>query len=189
MYMRMSVEEFKIWSKGKNLHVQVQGGYNSKSTTNSSIIQPGEIKSSLFEYETEEKKKNKYRNQKVYVYSCGMILYQKDERFGKPVEVFDSVKEYNRWTELKSLAAKNVIFSLKRQVVLLIQEAFESNGEKIRAIEYKADFMYQDTKGNIIIEDVKGFDKITQKHITTKDFQLKWKLLKYRYPNYIFRIV
>ena len=54
-------------------------------------------------------------------------------------------------------------------------------------ISYVADFVYF-RNGQQVIEDVKGFDEKTKKHITTKDFRLKWKLLKYLYPQYTFEI-
>lgn len=39
-----------------------------------------------------------------------------------------------------------------------------------------------------VIEDVKAFDKKTQKFRTTETFNIKWKLLQAKYPNYKFRL-
>jgi hypothetical protein len=39
-----------------------------------------------------------------------------------------------------------------------------------------------------VVEDVKPFDNVLQKHRLTKDFVLKWKLLQAKYPAYRFRI-
>lgn len=135
-----------------------------------------------------EKKKNKYRNEKVYVYKNGVTCYGKPSvLYDKPIYTFDSIKEFRRWEELKLFETTGVISGLKRQVPLLIQEKFQYNDETIQAIRYQADFMYvQD--GKTIVEDVKGKDSSTGKYITTKDFTLKWKLLKYHYPDYQFRI-
>ena len=134
-------------------------------------------------------KSPKYRNKKVYVYKDGFVSTgEKLESHGKPKDIFDSVREYNRWCELVLMQKANLISNLSRQEVLVIQSAFERNGEKIRAIEYKADHSYT-KNGQQIIEDVKGFNEREQRHINlTKDFKLKWKLLKQLYPNKIFQI-
>lgn len=69
-------------------------------------------------------------------------------------------------------------------------KAVSRDGEKLRAIVYKADFMYiNNTDGETIVEDVKPFDKKSGKYLTTKDFKLKWKLLKAKYKDYWFRMV
>lgn len=128
-------------------------------------------------------KKNKYWARKVFVYESGMTAETgKLEGQGKVVEIFDSEKEYTRWQELKLLAAAGQIAELKRQVPLVIQEAFEYEGSRVLPIVYVADFMYiQD--GQTVVEDVKGFDKKAEKYRETEAFRLKWKLLKAKYPN------
>ena len=46
----------------------------------------------------------KYRNVKVYVYANGYVSYGvKLPAPAKPIDVFDSTKEYNRWNELQLL--------------------------------------------------------------------------------------
>lgn len=133
-------------------------------------------------------KNSKYRNKKVYEYEDGYeALFPSIQGHGDIRYVFDSIKEYERWKELLLLQQAGKISGLSRQKELLIQEAFKYREENINAIFYKADFMYiQD--GQTVIEDVKGFDKETQQYVTTKDFKLKWKLLKHRYPEYEFRL-
>ena len=141
--------------------------------------------------DAEQPKGNKYHNQKVFVYEDGFCCFgKKDPAHGKPVTVYDSVKEFNRWNELLLLEKAGAVKDLRRQVTLTIQEAFRCRGEKIQAIQYKADFMYRDAKHNweTVVEDVKGFSEKTGKYITTKDFTLKWKLLKCKYPEYWFEI-
>lgn len=129
----------------------------------------------------------KYRNRKVYVYAGGLALYKKDERFGSVTAVYDSEKEYKRHNELMIAEKAGMICNLKRQVPFQIQEPCERHGKKINAIVYKADFCYE-RNGERVVEDVKGFDEKKQKHITTKDFNLKWKLLQYKYPDFVFEI-
>ena len=134
------------------------------------------------------KKKNKYRNVKVYEYASGLISYNKNEiDAGKILFVYDSIKEYKRWRELLILQQTGKIQELKRQIRLIIQESFTYHDKRIRAIEYVADFFYI-KDGKTIVEDVKPFDVKADKYRLTKDFSLKWKLLKYRYPDYYFEI-
>lgn len=142
------------------------------------------------ENEAQEKKevKNKYLNKKLYEYENGVVSESKnEEKCGKIIYTFDSVKEYERWKELQILQVGGEITDLERQIALLIQPAFAYRGTKIRKIEYVADFIYKKSD-EIVVEDVKPFDKKKQKYRLTKDFSLKWKLLKYRYPQYIFKI-
>ena len=135
-------------------------------------------------------KPNKHRNTRMYEHENGVTINYKDEaRFGKVVASFDSIKESNRWAELKMLEKAGQISELKRQVVMIIQEETKYRGEKIRAISYKADFQYVGPDGITVVEDVKAFDNRTQKYITTKDFNLKWKLLKAKYPKVKFIIL
>ena len=133
-----------------------------------------------------KKPKNKYRNIKVYEYSDGFVSASnfKDEH-GAIINTYDSVKEYNRWNQLKLLEKAGEITELERQKSLLVQEAFTYNTRKINKINYIADFVYK-KDGILFVEDVKPFDEEKKKYRLTKDFQLKWKLLKYRYPDYQF---
>lgn len=161
--MRMSEKEFKKFSED---HSDIISKSNKKYKYN---------------------KKNKYRNTKVYIYN-GMPSYIKLDN--KEYEaVFDSIKEFHRWNELKTLEKTGVLCKLERQKKFVIQPAFKYKDEKIREIAYKADFFYQDKDGNFIVEDVKGFDRKTGKFLTTEEFNLKWKLLKAKYPEYEFKIV
>ena len=131
--------------------------------------------------------KNKFKNTVVYVYG-DMPSYVRlpDKRYDL---VFDSLKEYQRYCELKMLEKSGDITQLERQKKITIQPAFKYKDEKIREIAYRADFFYCDSNGRFIVEDVKAYDKKKQKYLTTKDFNLKWKLLKYKYPEYDFRII
>lgn len=82
---------------------------------------------------------------------------------------FDSQKEAARFDELMLMLRAGNISELRLQPEFTIQEAFTTpQGERIRAIRYRADFQYvQD--GQTVVEDVKGF--------RTKDYELKKKLM------------
>lgn len=131
----------------------------------------------------------KYRNVRMYIYSGGIPSSVKDPSLGDVELVFDSKKEYSRWLELKMLERAGVITSLELQKPLVIQgEVIRKDGQVIRPIVYKADFMYVEN-GTVIVEDVKGIDSRTGKAITTDVFALKWKLLQALYPDYEFVVV
>ena len=93
---------------------------------------------------------------------------------------FDSKKEANRFRELKLLEKIGEISNLVLQPIYVLQESFEYKGKKIRAIKYIGDFEYREVKtGNKVLEDTKGFK--------TKDYLIKVKLLKNKYPDIDFR--
>lgn len=95
--------------------------------------------------------------------------------------VHDSRKEAVRWNELKLLEKAGKIHELRRQMeFLLIPPQYEEittgkRGKKPkkklleRGVVYRADFVYHDEKGEIIVEDTKGYK--------TKDYIIKRKLL------------
>ena len=91
--------------------------------------------------------------------------------------VFDSKKEYKRYTELQWLERAGEIRLLKRQVrFTLIPPHYEDTAEKgkPKCIEreccYVADFVYHDAKtGEIVVEDTKGF--------RTPEYIIKRKLM------------
>lgn len=80
-------------------------------------------------------------------------------------QVFDSVKEFQRWGELKILQRAGKISNLQRQVKFELIPKQE--GE--RACHYVADFVYINDKGETVVEDAKGFK--------TEVFRLKKKLM------------
>ena len=70
---------------------------------------------------------------------------------------FDSIKEANRYTELKYLLQAKEIFNLRLQPKFILQQAFKRNKKTYRKIEYLADFYYFDNKSQThVVEDVKG---------------------------------
>lgn len=180
--LSMSKEEYEklTGKKAPTRKPLPQGKTGGKQSTTNKQATPEQVP---------KKKPNKYRNTKIYVFADGFTSTDKGEQgHGKVEQVFDSRKEHERWLELKLLEKSGKIEYLKTQMCICIQPAFVSKtGEKIRAIEYKADFFYI-KNGETIIEDVKGIDKKTGKPVTTKEFALKWKLLQALYPEYYFKI-
>lgn len=95
---------------------------------------------------------------------------------------FDSKREAQRYTELKLLLKAKKIKDLELQPKFELQPHYKKNGKTVRAITYIADFMYTDTEtGKIVVEDVKG--------MRTEVFNIKKKMLEYKYPDLDLRIV
>ena len=90
---------------------------------------------------------------------------------------FDSIKEKNRYQQLKLLELAGLISELELQKEFVLQPSYVNNNNKrIRAITYKADFVYFDKeKKKYIVEDVKG--------MRTEIYKLKKKILEYQYSN------
>ena len=90
---------------------------------------------------------------------------------------FDSAKEAARYGELLLMLRAGAIKELRLQPEFTLQEAFTTpEGEKIRAMRYRADFSYRrrvkegpDIRWESVIEDVKGY--------RTKEYEQKKKLM------------
>lgn len=94
---------------------------------------------------------------------------------------FDSKKEARRAETLAMQEQFGIIHGLEFQKSFELQAAYTNNkGEKIRAITYKADFVYT-MQGRRIVEDVKG-----SKKTLTDVYKIKRKLFEYKYPEYYF---
>ena len=101
------------------------------------------------------------------------------------VHVFDSKKEAQRFDELMLLLKAGQIRNLKLQPQFTLQESYvSSDGERIRAIRYTADFSYErrtklDAEGVIfwpkVVEDCKS------SATKTKDFEIRKRLLNDRF--------
>lgn len=73
-------------------------------------------------------------------------------------EKFDSKKEYARWCELSLMQRAGQITDLRRQVKYqLIPATRKSDGKLERECSYVADFVYKDSDGKTVVEDVKGY--------------------------------
>lgn len=91
---------------------------------------------------------------------------------------FDSIKEKNRYIELKLLERAGLIKNLQLQYEFELQPAFILNKKKIRKISYIADFYYFDNELNdFIIEDTKG--------MRTEVYKIKKKMFEYKYKKEI----
>lgn len=83
--------------------------------------------------------------------------------------IFDSIREANRYCELRLLQRAGEIHSLE------LQKRFEliPKHGKERAVYYVADFVYKDRNGAEVVEDTKG--------CKTKEYIIKRKLMLWRY--------
>ncbi len=88
--------------------------------------------------------------------------------------VFDSKAESARYQELKLLERAHQIKNLQLQIPFELVP--KQSGE--RAVKYIADFVYSES-GETVVEDCKG--------MKTKEYIIKRKLFKQKYPEYIFR--
>ena len=130
---------------------------------------------------TEKPKETKYHNKPTErVTPSGAVL------------VFDSQKEARRYDVLIQRLQMGQIRDLRLQVDFTLQEAYtDPEGNRVRAIRYKADFTYKErdaaeetlaaSKGwpceswRLVVEDVKSRATKTQK------YEIKKKLLKERF--------
>ena len=106
---------------------------------------------------------------------------------------FDSQKEARRYDELAALEQARAIRNLRMQVDFTLQEAYtDTEGRRVRAIRYKADFTYEKKRNTgtiavpgcglvacpewrIVVEDVKS------RATKTKQYIMKRKMMKERF--------
>jgi hypothetical protein len=87
---------------------------------------------------------------------------------------FDSVREANRWQELKLMERAHEITELQRQVPFkLVPTCKTRRGKTVYGVSYIADFVYKDKMGRQVVEDAKG--------IKTEVYKLKYKLMLWIY--------
>lgn len=107
--------------------------------------------------------------------------YNRQNKYNsRPTEVdgieFDSIRESQRYKELKLLEAAGEISHLELQPKVILQDKFKHKGKMIRAITYRADFAYFDEKKKqSVIEDVKGME--------TDVFKIKKKMFLKKYGD------
>lgn len=103
--------------------------------------------------------KSKYHNEKAV-----RIMPNGTQR------TFDSQKEARRFDELVVLLRAGKIRNLRLQQTFTLQESYvDASGETVRAITYKADFVYTLPDGRKVIEDTKG--------VRTAAYQMKRKMM------------
>lgn len=101
---------------------------------------------------------------------------------------FDSQIEGERYLQLRSMAEAGDISNLMCQPKFVLQDGFtDSDGKRVRAITYTADFQYTDSDGNDIVEDVKPSRKAKAEN--TREGTLRVKMFKYKFRQYQFRLV
>ena len=109
--------------------------------------------------------KNKYGNKKITVNG----------------ETFDSMKEYNRWCELKLLERAGEIYDLDRQhkfEIIPTQRDLDGNILE-RSVTYIADFTYKEKKTRkLVVEDTKGYK--TPEYILKRKMLLYWNGIRIR---------
>ena len=111
----------------------------------------------------------KYRNRKC-------------EMFGL---TFDSQSEMERFLELREMQQDGLIHHLECQPSFVLLEGFKDcDGKTERAIKYKGDFKYIDINGRMVVEDVKS-----RATAASRDWSLRRKLFKHRFPNVALREV
>jgi len=94
-------------------------------------------------------------------------------------KIFDSKKEAKRYLELKLLERAGKIKELKTQPKFLLFETMRIENRTLRKMYYIADFEYIDEQGRRVVEDVKGF--------RTKDYNVKIRAFREKYPDVIFK--
>ena len=97
---------------------------------------------------------------------------------------FDSIKEKNRYVELKLLERAGEIKDLILQQKFILQDSFKYQDKTERAITYSVDFSYYECESNLhVVEDVKGYRK-------AGNYPIKRKLFLFKYGDvYDFREV
>lgn len=94
---------------------------------------------------------------------------------------FDSLMEADRYQYLKLLQHAGIISELELHPEFVLIEPFKKLGKKKRGHKYKADFMYRDESGQMIVEDVKG--------VIARDFPLRRTLFDYKFPDIVLKVV
>ncbi len=106
---------------------------------------------------------------------------EKYGRIKKTVDgiIFDSTCEAEAWRILKLWEAAGAITELEVQPEFQLEPGFVIDGKKVRAIKYRADFLFV-KDGRKTVVDVKG--------VRTQAFDIKAKLFKARFPQLVFEI-
>lgn len=114
------------------------------------------------ESEKEAAKQKKYRN----------VSDERATEDGNTIK-FDSKKEARRFDELMILLNAGAISDLRLQADFTLQEAYTlPNGNRVRAIRYKADFTYM-KDGKLVVEDVKSSATKTRVYAIKKKMMLE----------------
>ena len=85
----------------------------------------------------------------------------------------DSKREAAHWEVLKLLEQSGQISELQRQVSFELAQAVVLDGRKRPPLRYVADFVYRDSAGRVVVEDVKG--------VRTQGYRIKRHLMRVAY--------
>ena len=94
---------------------------------------------------------------------------------------FDSRDESLYYEALKDMKAKGLIKDFELQPKYLLQEGFEKDEKKYRAIKYIADFRVINNDNSSFVVDIKG--------MLTTEFKIKMKLFNYKYPDIELKLI
>ena len=94
------------------------------------------------------------------------------------VRTFDSAREASRYDELALMIKANAIRNLRIQPQFTLKESYiTANGDRSRAVTYRADFSYEARGENgawhFVVEDVKS-----ERTRQNKDYRIKVKLMQ-----------
>jgi hypothetical protein len=122
-----------------------------------------------------------FRRSESGALSCVEPRREKYGRIKKTVDgiVFDSTVEAEAWRILKLWEAAGAITELEVQPEFQLEPGFMVDGKKVRAIKYRADFLFV-KDGRKTCVDVKG--------VRTAAFNIKAKMFKSRFPQVVFEI-
>ncbi|MBN1074637.1 DUF1064 domain-containing protein [Clostridium botulinum] len=109
----------------------------------------------------------------------------KNKKVEKDGFKFDSQLERDYYDYLNELKEKGIVKDFQMQVKYLLQDSFQYKEDKIRKIEYKADYVVQYTDEHEEVVDIKPNSLL----MIRPEFKLKRKLLIYKYPNIDFRCI
>lgn len=89
---------------------------------------------------------------------------------------YDSTQEMEFYRDyLEPKLESGEITDVQRQVKYVLQPEYKHDGKKVREIDYVADYVVTDAKGQVIVYDVKGYADAQAK--------LKRKMFWYVYPD------
>ncbi len=86
--------------------------------------------------------------------------------------LWDSIKEYRRWQDLRLLETAGKIERLEKKVTFDLLPPAMKEGKRMRPIRYVADFVYFE-EGMKVVEDAKGF----RNELYKLKKRLMWQLL------------
>lgn len=116
---------------------------------------------------------------KISEYKALIKKPKKSKYKNKKTNGYDSTREARRAHQLKLMEKQGLISNLREQVPFELIKSFkDSSGKTERGVKIIVDFVYQEN-GFDVADDSKGF--------RTKDYILKRKMFKVKYPQYIFK--